>query len=60
MHLPTMKKTLSFLQEIIARNRKNDIQNILLSQTIDKYTVVKRTPIVGYYSRSSRPEMLKS
>ena len=60
MHLPTMKKTLSFLQEIIARNRKNDKQNILLSQTIDKYTVVKRTPIVGYYSRSSRPEMLKS
>ena len=60
MHLPTMKKTLSFLQEIIARNRKNDIQNILLSQTIDKYTVVKRTPFVGYYSRSSRPEMLKS
>ena len=59
MHLPTMKKTLSFLQEIIASNRKKDLQNILLLQTNNKCKIVKRKPFVRYYSRSSRPEMFK-
>ena len=37
MHLPTFKKTLSFLCETIAR--KKDLRNILLLQTKDKYKV---------------------
>ena len=37
MHLPTFKKTLSFLCETIAR--KKDLRNILLLQTKYKYKV---------------------
>ena len=48
-----MKKTSSFPEEIIAS--KEVIQNILLVQTNDKYQVVKRKPVVGYYPRGSRP-----
>ena len=53
MHLPIFKYTLAFLYEIIAS--KKGMRNILLLQTNYKYKVVKRKPVVGNDSGSSRP-----
>ena len=45
------------LQEVTAS--KTDIRNILFLQTNNKYKVVKRKPVVGYYSRSNFPEVFR-